>query len=142
MVNYKPSGSTGAIYIIHHANNTPNVDATPFVDLNALFGANPHTATNNYVPDVSAYDAVGKTGLGGMALSDDESTLYVMNLADRNLYGIPIWSSTQRANNTCSRGYYPHPHTFPCGLPEQQRYTPLCRHRLPGPDLRRRCLLG
>ncbi len=95
MVNYKPGGSTGAIYIIHHADNSPSVDATPFVDLNALFGANtaganPHTATNNYVPDLSAYDAVGKTGLGGMALSDDESTLYVMNLADRNLYGIPI----------------------------------------------------
>lgn len=95
MVNYKPSGSTGAIYIIHHADNSPSVSATPFVDLNALFGANTagantHTTTNNYVPDLSAYDAVGKTALGGMALSDDESTLYVMNLADRNLYGIPI----------------------------------------------------
>lgn len=36
LANYKPSGSTGAIYIIHHANNSPSVSATPFVDLNAL----------------------------------------------------------------------------------------------------------
>jgi hypothetical protein len=96
LAGYKPGGSTGAIYLIHGANSSaPTVNPSPFIDLNTLFGAttagaNPHTATNNYVPDLSAYDAVGKTALGGLALSEDETTLYAMNLADRSLYSIPI----------------------------------------------------
>ena len=95
-VGYKPGGSTGAIYIIHGADSDyPTVDPQPFIDLNAMFnariaGANFHARTNNYTPDLAAYDAVGKTALGGLALSEDESTLYAMNLADRNLYSIPL----------------------------------------------------
>jgi uncharacterized repeat protein (TIGR01451 family) len=95
-VGYKPGGSTGAIYVIHGADSaSPTVDPKPFIDLNALYnartaGVNFHARHNNYAPDLSAYDAVGKTALGGLALSEDESTLYAMNLADRNLYSIPL----------------------------------------------------
>ncbi len=32
------------------------------------------------------WDAVGKTALGGMAISDDEASIYVMNLQNRTLY--------------------------------------------------------
>lgn len=55
----------------------------------------PGTATNshdtaNYPRDNGniGWDAVGKTSLGGMAISDDESALYVMNLANRTLYSL------------------------------------------------------
>jgi len=94
LVGYKPGGDTGAIYVIHHASQS----AAPikrFLDLNAVLSSsitkvNPHASANNFVPDLKAYDAVGKTALGGMALSDDEGTLYAMSLADRSLYSIPI----------------------------------------------------
>lgn len=36
------------------------------------------------------WDAVGKVGLGGMAVSDDGQFVYVMNLGDRRLYQIPV----------------------------------------------------
>jgi uncharacterized repeat protein (TIGR01451 family) len=35
-----------------------------------------------------AWDAVGKTSLGGMAISDDGTRLYVMNLENRTLYAL------------------------------------------------------
>ncbi len=38
--------------------------------------------------DNTGWDGVGKTSLGGIALSDDEQTLYVMNLANRTLYAL------------------------------------------------------
>jgi len=95
MTGYKPGGSTGAIYLIHNVATTPTIGSSPFVDLNTLFGANtaganPHTTTNNYNPDTSTFDAVGKIGLGGLAVSEDDSTLYAMNLANKSLYSIPI----------------------------------------------------
>lgn len=55
----------------------------------------PGTATNahdtaNYPRDNgnTGWDAVGKTSLGGMAISEDESRLYVINLANRTLYAL------------------------------------------------------
>jgi SdrD B-like domain len=91
----KPSGSTGAIYLIQGPDTAaPSVRANPFIDLNQVFGANttganPHDASN-YELDAAAYDVIGKVGLGGLALSDDEQTLYTVNLADRQLYSIPL----------------------------------------------------
>ena len=38
--------------------------------------------------DNTGWNGVGTTSLGGMALSEDESTLYVMNLANRTLYAL------------------------------------------------------
>ncbi len=93
---FKPGGSTGAIYMITGADGaTPAVASTPFIDLNSVFGANtagadPHDATNNYHVDGTAYDAIGKVSLGGIALSEDESTLYAVNLFDKQLYSLPI----------------------------------------------------
>lgn len=46
--------------------------------------------TSNYPRDNNntGWDAVGKSSLGGLALSEDESTLYVVNLANRTLYAL------------------------------------------------------
>ncbi|HMV47541.1 MAG TPA: SdrD B-like domain-containing protein, partial [Blastocatellia bacterium] len=88
---FGPAG-TGAIYKISLAGKAVSV----YADLNAIFGAdtagaNPHD-TGNYDTDNgnSAWNAVGKTSLGGLAVSDDEKKLYVMNLADRQLYELPL----------------------------------------------------
>ncbi len=88
---YGPAG-TGAIYQISPANNS----ASTYADLNAIFGANTAGADAHDATDFdrdngnTAWDAVGKTSLGGMAVSDDDKKLYVMNLADRQLYELPL----------------------------------------------------
>lgn len=87
---YGPDG-TGAIYAI----DTTSGNVSLFADLNAVFG--PDTAgpnahdVNDYDTDNGniGWDAVGKTSLGGLEVSPDGSTVYVMNLADRSLYAIP-----------------------------------------------------
>lgn len=55
----------------------------------------PNATTNSHdVLDYSSdngdagWDATGKTSLGGMALADDNSRLFVMNLEDRRLYAL------------------------------------------------------
>jgi hypothetical protein len=100
LVGYKPHSDAASIYIIHNASTSAS-SIKRFLDLNMLLHAsaaklNPHTTKDNLVPDLSAYDAVGKTGFGGMALSDDESTLYAMSLADRSLYAIPVGAAPDR----------------------------------------------
>jgi hypothetical protein len=88
---FGPAG-TGAIYQINLATNA----VSTYADLNAIFGANTAGADahdkNDYDRDNgnTAWEAVGKTSLGGMAVSDDDKKLYVMNLADRQLYELPL----------------------------------------------------
>lgn len=89
------SDGTGAIYRV-----TPGgaVDGALFVDLDVLFsnatltGADPHTDFNPNAPDFDsgAYGAVGKIALGGLAVSEDDQTLYAINLVDRRMYKLPI----------------------------------------------------
>ena len=86
------SAGTGAIYQINPATSV----ATTYADLNAIFGANTAGAdahdNNDFDRDNgnTGWDAVGKTSLGGMAISEDDRKLYVMNLADRQLYELPL----------------------------------------------------
>lgn len=90
-----PGESTGMIWVTMDPGGSPST--APYVDLNAVFGAgtagvNPHpvASTNfEYPNDVSTNAVIGKTGLGDMDLSLDESTLYVVNMEDRQLYAIP-----------------------------------------------------
>lgn len=90
---FGPNGA-GAIYAIDSAGNvslfttldaapaTPvHTDGTEYAD---------HPGVNPWVVDREAYDWVGKAGLGDMTMSDDDSTLYVVNLFDRRLYSIPV----------------------------------------------------
>lgn len=90
--------STGAIYKIPQPNDGAITNVALFVDLIALFGSNvagdnPHPKdTTNFELDLNSYDAVGKISLGDMDISDDESSLWTVNLADRQLYQIPLGS--------------------------------------------------
>jgi uncharacterized repeat protein (TIGR01451 family) len=92
-------GGTGAIYV-----SDPNTGAaTLFADLNGIFGPNTagpdaHGPTgdvrSDYVvlaghPFTNTFDAVGKTSLGDIDLSEDGRTLFVMNLYDRRIYALP-----------------------------------------------------
>jgi hypothetical protein len=78
------SDDPGAIYVINPATNavvsTFTVPST---------GTNSHDTTNyNTDNGDTAVNAVGKTSLGGIAMADDESALYVMNLQNRTLYSL------------------------------------------------------
>jgi hypothetical protein len=89
---FGPAG-TGAIYKVDRSGPTPVT--TVHADLNALFGAgtagtDPHDPADYDRDNGNAtWEAVGKVSLGGMAVSDDASTLFAMNLADRRLYAMP-----------------------------------------------------
>lgn len=83
-VGFGPQGPN-AVYVIDRA-GTGSVSSFFIV---------PGTSTNahqttNYPRDNgnTGWNAVGTTSLGGMALSEDESTLYVLNLANRTLYAL------------------------------------------------------
>ncbi|MBP7777604.1 MAG: VCBS repeat-containing protein [Acidobacteria bacterium] len=85
------TGGTGAIYAVNPATGATSL----FADLNTIFGAgtagvDPHDPAD-YVRDNDnvAWDAVGKISLGGLEISPDGSTVYVVNLADRQIYALP-----------------------------------------------------
>ena len=84
-------GGTGAIYQIDRGTGI----VSEYVNLNTVFGANtaganPHnTADYNTDNGNTTWDAAGKLAFGGLAISDDETKLFVMNLANRQLYRIP-----------------------------------------------------
>jgi hypothetical protein len=112
-----PASSVGTTYGLAYARRTRLVYAAAFFKRHAGFGPQgpnaiyvltragtgsvvsfftvPGTVTNAH--DTSDYNrdngdtgwnGVGTTSLGGLALSEDESTLYVMNLANRTLYAL------------------------------------------------------
>lgn len=60
---------------------------------------NSHQSPANYPRDNgnTGWNAVGTTSLGGLAISDDESTLYAMNLANRTLYALNPANGAQLA---------------------------------------------
>ncbi|MCC7446822.1 MAG: DUF11 domain-containing protein [Anaerolineae bacterium] len=86
-------GGPGAIYRIDRATGA----ATVFATLPA--GADPHPQPPNentcplpapagdcWFYDSGAYPLIGKMSLGGMDISEDQSSLFVMNLSDRTVY--------------------------------------------------------
>jgi hypothetical protein len=74
----------GAIYVINPSNNTVTAKFTV-----PLAGVNSHN-TSDYGNDNgdTGWNAVGKTSLGGMDISSDDSKLFVMNLENRRLYAL------------------------------------------------------
>ncbi len=100
---FGPQG-TNAIYLV---SRTGNGSVSTFFTV-------PGTATNahdttNYSRDNgptgignAGWDAVGKTSLGGLALSEDEATLYVWNLANRTLYALNATSGVLIASQAAA----------------------------------------
>ncbi|ADB40048.1 SdrD B-like domain-containing protein [Spirosoma linguale] len=87
---------TGGIYmsdIVTHK-------TTRFLDVNTLgidTGADPHTGLfadkTQASADPGAMRAVGRISIGGMDMSEDDKTLYFINLKDRKIYGVFINST-------------------------------------------------
>lgn len=107
-VGFGPNGP-GAIYVTNLSNNTSQL----FTTLNA--GTDPHTTLPSNPAlanrDPQSFSAVGKVGLGGLDLSDDGRTLYVVNLFDRRLYTIPVNNPTTPTPGTPTSVAIP----SPCG---------------------------
>lgn len=87
----------GTVYLTAIDTGSPN--ATPFVQIpNAgtnprPAGADARTVAFDWFHDAGTFAAVGKVGLGDIDISPDRSTLYVVNLNDRNLYAVPVSST-------------------------------------------------
>ncbi|MBP8001581.1 MAG: hypothetical protein KA314_17540 [Chloroflexi bacterium] len=90
---YGPGG-IGAIYEINAGGAVSTL-----IDFGALAGTDTHSlpydldngsGANAYPSATSPYALVGKTAFGNMEISEDETTLYVINLFDRSLYSINI----------------------------------------------------
>lgn len=120
---FGPEG-TGAIYKIDRANPAIPTVST-FVNLNTILGAgaagnDPHNQ-NDFDRDNgdATWNAVGKVSLGGLAISDDETKLYAMNLASRQLLEIPL-NATPTSANIRSRGVP----TNPPGCPSANDVRP------------------
>ncbi|GEM_PF-1199428 len=78
------SDDAGAIYVIDPVNDSV---VTTFTVPNAT--TNSHDVTDYNEDNFNTgWGAVGKTSLGGLALSEDETKLYVMNLEERTLYSL------------------------------------------------------
>jgi hypothetical protein len=94
---FGPAG-TGAIYAISGGTTTL------YADLNAIFGAgtagaDPHDPADYNADNGNAsWDAVGKVALGGLAVAEDGTALYAMNLANRTLYELPLNATPTSAN--------------------------------------------
>ena len=77
------SDDPGAIYVVNPATNA-------VVNRFTVAGATTNSHSDAAASDTTAatWDAVGKTSLGGIALADDESSLFVMNLQNKTLYAL------------------------------------------------------
>jgi hypothetical protein len=90
--------TTGGIYRINRSADPVTVSL--LIDLNTagaafLTGLDPHPAVSDsnggdWFTDAATLPLIGKRGLGGMQLSEDGRTLYVMNLNFRSLVEIPL----------------------------------------------------
>jgi protocatechuate 3,4-dioxygenase beta subunit len=96
-VGFGPGG-IGAIYRV----SSTGV-ATVLLDLGAAAGS--FAQSRDFTPepptfDDEAYAKVGKTGFGDLDISEDESTLWTINLANRSLYKIDIAAAESGAGAT------------------------------------------
>ncbi len=105
-VGLGPNG-LGAIYLTDLTTNTTSL----FTTLSA--GSITRDALPTSPPiasyDVAAYPLVGKAGLGDIEISDDEKTLYVVNLFDRKLYSIPVSNPANPTAGTPTSVAIPNP---------------------------------
>ncbi|WGX97266.1 SdrD B-like domain-containing protein [Nocardioides sp. L-11A] len=88
-VPYGPGGS-GAVYVTDLNAGSPN--ASVFVTIPDAGSTAHGTITDGR--DDAYYAAAGTEGLGGMAMSEDQATLYVVNLNDRRLYAVDATGAT------------------------------------------------
>ncbi|MGE0877872.1 MAG: SdrD B-like domain-containing protein [Acidimicrobiia bacterium] len=95
-VGLGPAG-IGGIYATSVTGGTPTtsllVDATTLTNLGTVASNSarglPADKTQNSA-DGAVFGEIGKVGIGGLALSEDETTLWFVNLNSRSLVGFPV----------------------------------------------------
>ncbi|MBN8589354.1 MAG: DUF11 domain-containing protein [Rhodothermia bacterium] len=92
--NVGSEGSTGAIYKVNGSTVSVLLDISPGLTPPYSSGVNPHpkTGTDWFCDDT--WQNIGKISWGDIDISDDETTLFGMNLFDRSLYKISLPSGT------------------------------------------------
>ncbi len=101
-VKFGPGGAgagdeTGSIYRIDNPSDGLNSAVTEFLNLNDLIGSNvtgvnPHATDASLTVDNASFVNASKISFGDMDISDDAMDLWVVNLANRNLYRLPLGS--------------------------------------------------
>ena len=86
------AAGAGGVYVLPSSGSPSLLATIPNVGFSASNATRGLTALGSPSLDDEAYAAVGKQGLGGMDISGDESTLYVVNLNDRSVY--PVKTAT------------------------------------------------
>lgn len=90
-IGYGPDDDAGAIYVTDPESGTPN--AAKYVSIpNA--GSTAHDNFDSTNHDDPFFAAAGQESLGGITLSEDDSTLYVVNLFDKRLYEVDVTGPT------------------------------------------------
>ena len=100
-VEFGPGGagagdSTGSIYQIDNPSDGALSTVSEFLNLNDIIGSNvtginPHpNAATDLVLDSLSFASIGKVSFGDMDISEDSKDLWVINLANRNLYKLPL----------------------------------------------------
>jgi hypothetical protein len=103
---FGPLGIDG-IYVTDLNSTTSNA-TTNFLSLSADLGiqtgdlSNRGLLGNKLFPsaDPGAMSALGRVGLGGTDFSDDDKTMFVLNLFDRKLYALELGIPAQKPNST------------------------------------------
>jgi uncharacterized repeat protein (TIGR01451 family) len=80
----------GTLYRVVNVSSGGTSLVQKFMDFGNEAGTDPRTAATDYLTDDGAYDAVGRVGWGDMDISDDDTTLYAVNLFTNQLYIIVI----------------------------------------------------
>ena len=97
----------GGIYKTDLASPSAN-STSSFLDLTADLGIATGNVPNRNLPgnkllasaDPWPMEAMGRVGLGGADMSEDDKTLYVVNLFDRKVYGLEVGVPAQKPGST------------------------------------------
>ncbi|EIJ36148.1 SdrD B-like domain-containing protein [Thiothrix nivea] len=104
------AGGADAVYRIPVNGGTPQL----FFNLANLTGGASAGSSAAIDSDSEAQSQVGFSGLGDLELSLDQQTLYLVNLANRNLYAVPLNTATTPITHTGSTTGYAIPVPATC----------------------------
>ena len=117
------TGGPMAIYAVPNADAATPGAPTVFADLNDVTGATAAPVTSPHPTgaaawssfsdanfslwfhDANAFDDVGKLGLGGLAVSEDDTTLWAVNLTDRTLVKMDLGTGATPAAPTGAEAF-------------------------------------
>jgi hypothetical protein len=99
-MGFGPAG-TGGIYVVDMNAALPNAaEFIDFADLGISTGTDPRTTSGDpglpadytfgTILDPNVVDKIGKVSFGDIDVSEDEETLWVVNLHDKKLYELPV----------------------------------------------------